>query len=250
MKTINEKLQQWQPYLERYIKGEWRAPIFRDMILSDAETLKRKNGNLTLLDIGCGSGFDNDPKLQFSLSNIADQYIGIEPDNSIELQDIFSLTYRCFFEEAPINPESIDLAFAIMVLEHLENPKYFWDRVYKILKKGGVFWGFTVNARHFFVFASFFFEKLGIKDWYLNKLHGKGGEERYENYGVFYRSNTPEQIRKLTSEFSSCVILNFHRIGQLDYYFPKKLRWVGRIIDRIIIRMRWPGSILAVRVEK
>ena len=49
-----------------------------------------------------------------------------------------------------------------------------------------------------------------IKDWYLNMLHGTRGEERYENYVVFYR----------------------------------------RAIDRFTIRMGFPGIILAVRVEK
>lgn len=250
MRNMNGQQQEWLPYLQRYMYGEWRATIFRDMVLADAKRLEQQNGKLALMDIGCGGGFDGDAKLQRSISQVAGEYIGIEPDTAIELENIFSSTHRCFFEDAPINPESVDLAFAVMVLEHFEDPKLFWDKVHSALKKGGVFWGFTVDARHWFVFASLLAEKLGIKDWYLDKLHGKRGEERYENYGVFYRSNTPQQVQKLTSAFTSCSMLNFYRVGQMDYYFPKKLRWLGRAFDRIAINMGWPGSIMAVRVQK
>jgi hypothetical protein len=137
-----------------------------------------------------------------------------------------------------------------MVLEHFENPQIFWNKILNVLKKDGVFWGFTVDARHWFVFVSLLTEKLHIKDWYLNKLHGKRGEERYENYGVFYRSNTPQQIQHLTPSFASMDVLNFNYVGQLDYYFPQKLRWFGRSLNQIAIRLDLPGSVLAVRVQK
>lgn len=242
--------QQWLSYLQRYMNGECRAPIFRDMILADLSSLEKKNGKLSLLDIGCGGGFDSDARLQRSLSQVAGQYIGIEPDQEIELGSIFNKTYRCLFENSPIEQDSIDIAFAVMVLEHFERPEIFWDKIYKILKTGGVFWGFTVDARHWFVLASLLTEKLHIKDWYLNKLHGKRGEDRYENYGVFYRNNTPRQIEKFTTSFKSRTFLNFYRIGQTDYYFPRKLRWIGRIFDWAAIQIGFPGSILAVRIEK
>lgn len=242
--------QQWQPYLKRYSNGEWRATIFRDLILADIQKLEPEHGKLALMDIGCGGGFDNDAKLQHSIAKAAGQYIGIEPDTEIQLEDIFTATHRCCFEDAQIEDESINLAFAVMVLEHFENPQQFWEKIHRILKKGGVFWGFTVDARHPFVFASLLMEKLAVKDWYLNKLHGKRGEERYENYGVYYRSNNPEQIRNLTSAFTSSETLNFHKVGQMNFYFPKQLRWIGQAYDHLAIRMGWPGSVMAVRVEK
>ena len=220
------------------------------MVLADAERLERRNGKLTVMDIGCGGGFDSDAKLQRTISQAAGHYIGIEPDTTIDLENIFSSTHRCIFEDAPIKPESIDLAFAVMVLEHFPNPQIFWNKVHYSLKKEGIFWGFTVDARHCFVAASLLTEKLGIKDWYLNKLHGKRGEERYENYGVYYQSNTPQQIQRLTPAFTSTVILNFNKVGQMDYYFPEKLRWIGRAFDRLALHLGWAGSIMAVRVEK
>lgn len=244
----NNVAPEWAPYIHRYINGEWRAPIFRDLILSDAKKLS--SDNLTFLDIGCGGGFDSDPKIQHAIAQVPKKFIGIEPDTEMELSDIFTSVHRCCFENAHIEPNSIDIAYAAMVLEHFENPHLFWSKIFEILRPGGVFWGFTVDARHWFVSASLLTEKLHIKDLYLNMLHGKRGEQRYENYGVFYRSNTPQQIEKLTERFTSKTILNFHRIGQVDYYIPKKLRWLSRTFDRFSISRGWPGSTMAVRVEK
>lgn len=251
MLTMKEQQKPWLPYLLRYANGEWRAPVFRDMVMADVKKLERRtSARLTLLDIGCGGGFDGDATLQRSIAEGAGHYIGVEPDAAIELQDVFSSTHRCSFEDAPIDPESVDLAFAVMVLEHFEDPQVLWDKIHRVLKKGGVFWGFTVDARHWFVIASILTEKLRVKDWYLSRLHGNRGVERYENYGVYYRSNAPHQIQELTSAFSSSFVLSFSKVGQMDYYLPKNLRWLGRALDRVAIRVGSPGSIMAVRVEK
>jgi SAM-dependent methyltransferase len=240
----------WEIYIERYRNGEWRAPIFRDMIVADAEALRAEQRELTFLDIGCGGGFDSDQKLQNSLVQMADHYLGIEPDPDIKLGEKFHRVFRTRFEDAAIEENSIDIAFSFMVLEHVEFPEFFYDKLYRVLKKNGVFWGFTVDTRHWFVLASALAQKLHIKDWYLNQLHGKRGEKRYENYPVFYRSNNPKRIERYTQAFSSRTILNFYRVGQLDYYFPVKLRWIGRTLDRLAIRMGCAGSLMAIRLTK
>lgn len=242
--------EEWAPFLERYRQGEWRAPVFRDLVLHDAGKLRRERDGIAVLDIGCGGGFDNDPRLQREIASVAESYVGVEPDEEIELEEIFSEVHRSFFEDAELAEESIDLAFTVMVLEHIEHPELFWKKLHAVLRPGGVFWGFTMDSRHAFVYASSLFEKLHIKDAYLNLLHGKRGERRYENYGVFYRSNNPRQIEKQTAFFSDTLVLNFSRVGQLDFYFPRSLRWAGRAFDRFAIGLNLPGSLLAVRVVK
>lgn len=240
---------QWLPFIERYRSGEWRAVIFRDMVLEDIQRVAEFHGPV-VLDIGCGRGFDDDARLQASLAAEASQYIGVEPDTTVKAAGHFSELHRCAFEAAPIAPDSIDVAFAVMVLEHLSSPADFWERLHRSLRPGGVFWGFTIDARNWFAKASLLTELIGIKNWYLNRLHGTRGEQRYENYGVHYLSNTPEQIAGYTKRFKSMDAINFHTHGQLDYYLPGPLRWVGRAMDNLIEARGWPGSILAVRLEK
>lgn len=237
----------WKRFTDRYRNGEWRGWIFRDLVLADAQAMRPKP---TMLDIGCGKGFDNDLELQKAIAAAAGEYIGIEPDPEIPLSPLFTATHRCFFEDAPIAPGSIDLAFATMVLEHIPKPDVFWAKVLEVLAPGGVFWGFTVDARHYFCRLSMLTEKINIKDWYLNRMHGKRGAERYENYPVHYLANSPEQVLKSISGAAKCDFLNFSRVGQLDYYVPRVLRPLTHFFDRRAVAKEKPGILLAIRVQR
>jgi SAM-dependent methyltransferase len=233
--------------LNRYRKGEWRDRIFRDMIFHDARPWGRRQ---TFLDIGCGSGFDGDVPLQKSVAEVAGTFVGVEPDTAVRPGDYFDHVHRCRFEDAPIPPGSVDVAYAIMVLEHLSEPRRFWDKVRDVLRPGGVFWGLTVDRRHWFCRCSLWFDRLRIKDAYLNLLLGKRGEKRYENYPVCYRSNSPRQIDALTPDFARRDYFNFSRVGQCSGYFPPPLRPLVNAWDALAIKTRRPGTLLAVRVQK
>jgi SAM-dependent methyltransferase len=239
--------ERWNPYVDRYRQGECRDRILHDLILADAHA---RGEGLTFLDIGCGRGFDTDVPLQRSLANAAGRYIGIEPDPAITPGEYFSETHCCFFEDAPLPQASIDVAFAVMVLEHLKTPERFWSKLHDVLKPGGVFWGLTVDARHWFCRASLWAERFKIKDLYLNTLFGKRGSDRYENYPVYYRTNTPEQIRRFTRRFHACDFVNFSKVGQCTWYFPRRLHPVVEFFEQRAVRLGKPGSLLAVRVQK
>jgi SAM-dependent methyltransferase len=233
--------------IERYRKGEWRDRIFRDLIFADV----RPHGkDKTFLDVGCGDGFDGDMPLQTSVAQVAGRFLGVEPDQAVDPGPNFHAVYRCMFEEAPVAPASIDVCYAIMVLEHLAEPQRFWDKVLSVLRKGGVFWGLTVDCRHWFCKYSIWFERLRVKDIYLNWLLGRRGEERYQNYPVFYRSNSPAQIETFTSKFARRDYINFSRIGQCNAYFPRLVRPLVTAWDRRAINQNRPGTLLAVRVQK
>ena len=82
-----ESADPWAPDLERYRADEWRYCIFRDMILADARRLRPKP---TILDIGCGAGFDGDVPLQRSIADVAGCDIGVEADPEILLANYFA----------------------------------------------------------------------------------------------------------------------------------------------------------------
>lgn len=237
----------WEPYLERYRQGEWRATIFRDLILADA---RQRPGELTFLDIGCGQGFDHDILLQQTLAAHASRYIGVEPDAAVAPGPHVTEVHRCWFEDASVPPASVDIAFAVMVLEHLPQPGRFWDKLFDVLKAGGSFWGFTVDGRHWFCRMSRLLQQLRIKDLYLHLLFGRRGQERYENYPTYYRSNSPKQVQPLVQRFRSCDFVNFARVGQCDYYFPRFLQPLAQFLDRRALARGKPGTLLAIHVIK
>jgi SAM-dependent methyltransferase len=233
--------------LERYRSGAVRDRVLHDLILEDAAKLGRP---LTLLDIGCGKGFDTDVPLQKSLVRAADRYIGIEPDAAVDAGEHITDVRRCLFEEADLPPGSIDLAFAVMVLEHLPEPQRFWDKLHEVLRPGGVFWGMTVDARHWFRHASLWSQRLRLKEWYLTWLMGVRGEERYENYPVHYRCNTPERLARFAASFRSVECANLSRVGQCDDLLPARLRPLSRRVEASAIARGKPGTLLLVRAVK
>lgn len=237
----------WGSYVERYHRGEWRARIFRDMVLAEIGLLGRP---ATVLDVGCGRGFDDDLRLQEQIAAAATRYIGIEPDPTVPAGSYVHEVHRCTLEDAPVEPGSIDVALAVMVLEHVPDPGPFWNKLHEVLRDGGVFWGFTTDARHIFCVLSRWTARLRVKDLYLDLLHGRRGAERYENYPVHYRCNTPEHVIQDTRAFQDCAFINFSRVGQLDYYLPRPLRPLGRWADRRATRRRGPGTLLAIRLVK
>ncbi len=244
---IGHNAPQWKPYVEELRQNHgWRTSIFVDLILQDA---KRYNHELTFLDIGCGRGFDDDPAAQQKLAEHSNYYIGIEPDPVIEITAPFHEIHRCTLEEAPLKADSIDIAWAVMVLEHIENPSAFWQKIYEVLRPGGVFWGFTVDNRHLFPWLVRAASSLGLKDWYLRQLQRKSKDE-YEHYPTRYLSNSPRQISPHVQDFRHCDFVNFVRVGQLDGYLPKWARPVGHLLDRIQIAVGSPGILLAIRCEK
>ncbi len=233
--------------INRYLEGTCRDRILFDLILADVDQFESP---VTMLDIGCGRGFDSDERLQKELVHSVTNYIGVEPDESVKTLPYLKDVRRCFFEEVNLAPNSVHLAFAIMVLEHLEHPQPFWDKLYEILVPGGVFWAMTVDSRHWFCRASLWSERLRVKNMYLDWLMGERGTQRYENYPVYYRCNTPEAVQSFATSFSSVECLNLKRVGQCDPIFPKAIQPLSRLIERCSLQRNKPGTLFLIRVKK
>jgi SAM-dependent methyltransferase len=236
------------PYLERYRAGEWRDSIFRDVILNELQPQERQS---TILDVGCGRGFDSSIPIQASIARVAGTFIGVEPDFSAQPASYFTVVHRTSLEDAPIEPESVDLAYAVMVLEHLRDPEHFFAKVWNVLVPRGVFWALTVDRRHWFCSASNLMERLRIKELYLRALLGRRGTyNRYDNYPVYYRSNCPSQIAPFVRQFSRADYYNFARLRQANSYFPPPVRPLITTWDKWALRRDKPGILLLVRLEK
>jgi SAM-dependent methyltransferase len=237
----------WGELLRRWRQGVYRPSFFRDMILTD---VRRLGPEPALLDIGCGRGFDGQPEFQRSLAELAGQYVGIEPDASVSVLDCHTQVHRCPLEDAPLASASIDVAFAVFVIEHLRCPQIFFETVFETLSDGGIFWGFTIDLRHFFALMSLAAEGLGVKEWCLTRLGETETIRGPGHYRTFYRANTPCAIRRCAGRFRSVRMMNLHQTGQFDAYLPQWARTGGRWLDRLTAALRLPGPMLVVRLEK
>lgn len=247
---MNDKLSpaQWESYRAMY-NTSTRANTFFQMIMDEISRIGTPGG-VSILDIGCGDGFHHDVDLQRRIGQQASSFVGVEPDASTPVDPIFTTVFRTDLESAGIELESIDIAYASMVLEHVVNPPAFFSKLHAVLKPGGVFWGFTVDSRHWFAAASSLFEKYSLKEKYLRLLHGRRGEDRYSNFPTSYLCNTPRQLERIGASFASVETLSLHKAGQLDFYFPSLLHPAVRLLDKVTVKADWPGSVLVVRMVK
>lgn len=256
----------WATFQCRFADGESRSNIFRDVV---REEILRRGEAANVLDIGCGYGFDGDDNLIASIAEASSTLIGVEPDENVAVPPQFDTVYRCRMENAPLKAGFIDVAFAVMVLEHIGQPDLFWKSLWTALRRGGVFWGLTVDSRHYFVAISRLFAGLGIKKWYLKRvahppkewlsvrsdrsdgLHRPHGNSMiYRSYPTFYRANSPRRIRMQTRRFRRCEFFSLQRAGQLNPYLPRLLLGLGTLVDRLQIRLGLPAPFLLVRLEK
>jgi SAM-dependent methyltransferase len=240
---------EWHRWLERLARGEWRTPIFYEMV--SAEIQRRAGHGLpTVLDIGCGKGFDGELRYQAQLAQQAGRFIGIEPDPSVDLPDVFTEVFRSSLEDAPIRPGSVDVAYAVMVMEHVATPELFWRRLYEMLAPGGVFLAFSVNGAHWFAAVSRILGALRLKTAYLNLLHGRRGSERYEDYPVFYRTNTRRKVSKWARGFTEVSTIPCGPVGQVAYYVPERLQAPVRSFDKFVYRLIPEPMNLTIRAVK
>ena len=158
--------QRHAPQWARYTAGEYRSAAFADVLLDEMANL---GGALTVLDIGCGGGFDGDMPLQRRIGAAASRFIGVEPADDITPDPCFHEVHRCLLEQAPIVPGSVDLAYAVMVAEHVADPAAFMASVARVLRPGGVFWAFTIDARHWSAWASLVLERARLKGRYRSR---------------------------------------------------------------------------------
>ena len=234
-------------YSARYASGEWRSRIFADIVLDE---LSARGRPCTVVDVGCGGGFDGSLELQREISLRAGRFIGVEPDPATAVADCFAEVHRSILEQAPIATASVDVAFAVMVAEHVPQPAEFMAKAADLLVDGGVFLAFTVDARHWSAWASLAFDKLGFKDLYLDRLHGKRGEARYSNFPVHYRLNSPRSAVAHSSRWFETRTLNLFRVGAEDYNLPAALRPINRVLDRGLSSLGAPGSNLVIRAVR
>ncbi|MCC6980249.1 MAG: class I SAM-dependent methyltransferase [Candidatus Melainabacteria bacterium] len=141
-----------------------------------------EKGKVKILDIGCGDGH----LLNLYRDGHADKVETHGVDFNLEAVVLASAaghrTYRGRFEDAQIAENEFDLVIASHVIEHVSDPVWFTQKVYSILKPGGIFWFETPN--------------IGSVDaqWFKN---AHWGGYHFPRHWFFF---TPETVRMLAEK--------------------------------------------------
>ena len=84
----------------------------------------------------------------------------------------------------------------------------------------------------------------------LDLLQGNRGTERYEDYPVYYRTNTVRQIRRHAREFRAIRTDLFGPAGNVASYAPRPLQPIVRAVDSLTYRLLGQSINIAIRAER
>lgn len=245
MTALSEKQRE---LLRQLTTDAWRTPVFSALILEDLGRMARP---LVTLEIGCGLSFDGDQRIQRELAAAADLCIGVEPDGTVEPQPVFGQVFGTTLENADIEPGSVDLAYSVMVMEHVDNPRTFMEAIHTVLKPGGVYWGFTIDRRHWYSHIADLLSKTGLKSAYLDWLYGRQSQgERYLDYPTAYKLNAPGDFKPFEALFSDISVWNTGATDSVALYAPQPLRRAVRAVENWRVGRGGARSELAVRLVK
>lgn len=167
-----------------------RRRVYSKLIVDELKDVS----NPTVLDIGCGSGMARDDSWQWAIKPHVGKYIGIEPDPSVVPADgLYDHVQNATMETADLEDESVDLAYSWMVMEHVENPIAFCEKMYRILKPGGSYYFATPNKKHYFTIMAQLFKQIRLDEVVLSMIHKQEKLDDY-HYPVQYKFNSEADI--------------------------------------------------------
>lgn len=149
---------------------------------------------MTLLDIGAGAGSLN----QYAFRGKCREIIGIDMDNRVEDNPLLDRGIVADASEIPLPDQTVDLAFSIYVLEHIEDPMSFLREVSRVLKPGGQFWFMTPNKYHYVPIIARLTGTVFHK--WVNK---KRGRDEDDTFPTFYKMNSRRDLSKLVGSFKN-----------------------------------------------
>jgi SAM-dependent methyltransferase len=195
----------------------------------------------TLLDVGCGRGTikAEDPvsirRQLFNFRGACARVIGIDPDpigqTNVLIEEFRQLTDLLHW---PVESESIDVAMADFVMEHVEDVDGFLSEAHRVLKPGGVLCLRTPNVLSYFGLISTLIP---------NRLHARVASKTQSDrteidvFPTRYRCNTRGKLRRALRRhgFDPCI-LSFE--AEPSYFaFSRVLYYLAVLHQRLAPRM-------------
>lgn len=222
-----------------------RRRLFTRLVLREVARVRALGvERVRALDVGCGSGMARDPRYTEAVRGSVDELVGVEPDPSAQAPPgLFDRVHRSTLEDADVEAGGVHVAYAFMVMEHVEDPSAFLQAMRRLLHPQGVFLFLTPNGRHYFSRIAALLQRVGLDEAVLRRV--RGGKVEDYHYPVFYRFNRPDDVRRLAAGAGfGDVTLGFFEGREAHHYFPGPLRPVYGLLSGIQRLRREPEVLL------
>jgi SAM-dependent methyltransferase len=144
-----------------------------------------------LLDLGAGGGHKN----RYAFKGNVKKITGVDLDPRVVDNPLLDEGVEANITDLPFADSSFDVAFAIYVLEHLDDPQAFVREVRRVLRPGGYFLALTPNRFHYVPLVSSL-TPTRFHKWYNRRR----GRQEDDTFPTLYRMNSR---RALMNQFIS-----------------------------------------------
>lgn len=197
--------------------------------------------------LNIGAGADRSGVLK-PLLRRSPYVVGVDPDHAVLRNASLDERHQMSLEEfASTNTGRFDVALAVYVLEHVENPAAFTAACSRILRPTGCFFGVTLNITHYFGATTWALSRLGRTDSVLERL--KPGEDVHQHhFPPEYRLNSIATITRHleAASFRSVEFRCYDATDRYQWYLPRALSWIAPAYTRTVYAIgdaRWMGHL-------
>lgn len=188
---------------DRYFQHDHPYQVFESEVASHLRSWH------TLLDAGCGR---TAPILSKYRSR-ARRLIGVDLvdfDPAVQGLEL----YRSDLGAIPLEDNTVDLAMARSVMEHVTDPQRVYGEIYRVLKPGGHFVFLTANL---WDYASLIAAVIPnrLHPWIVSRTEGR---KEQDVFPIAYRTNTRGAVEKW-AKGAGFEITSFRYMGQYPSYF-------------------------------
>jgi SAM-dependent methyltransferase len=133
----------------------------------------------------------------------------------------------------PFPDGHFDLVVAVMVLEHVADPRAFLAEVARVLKPGGRFIGHTISGTHYVTFIRRLIGLLphAVNQKLVRRLYGR---DEVDTFPAFYRLNTEARLKRFASS-AGMTVEEIRRYADPGYFrFAKPLEVMAILCDCVL----------------
>ena len=151
----------------------------------------------------------------------------------------------------PFADGHFDAISAVMVLEHVADPRAFLSEVTRVLRPGGRFIGHTISGSHYVTFIRRLIGLLphAVNQALVKRLYGRA---EVDTFPAFYRLNTEGRVRRFCGA-AGLELVRVRRYADPGYFrFAKPLETAAILADRVLdgICSGWGRLYLTITIEK